>query len=92
MKIVDIRTIPLTWNAANPCTSVGTVSAARSALVVEIETDTGLIGIGEAGVAGGPLISLITTTTASCGCRTHRGWGLHRTVTPSNVTAWVEQT
>ena len=25
MKIVDVRTIPLTWNATNPCMSAGTV-------------------------------------------------------------------
>lgn len=41
MKIVDVRTIPLTWNATNPCMSAGTVSSSRSALIVEIETDTG---------------------------------------------------
>ena len=60
MKIVDIRTIPLTWNATNPCMSAGTVSSSRNALIVEIETDTGLIGIGEAGAAGGPMISTAT--------------------------------
>ena len=30
---------------------------ARNALLVEVETDTGLIGLGEAGSAGGPLMS-----------------------------------
>ena len=60
MKIVDIRTIPLTWVSPNPCMSAGPVNAARSALLVEIETDTGLIGIGEAGSSGGPLISTST--------------------------------
>jgi D-galactarolactone cycloisomerase len=60
MKITDIRTIPLTFRAPNPAMSAGGANAARNALLVEIETDTGLIGLGEAGAAGGPLISTET--------------------------------
>jgi len=37
--------------------SAAGVQVARNALLVEIETDTGLIGVGEAGSAGGPLAS-----------------------------------
>jgi L-alanine-DL-glutamate epimerase-like enolase superfamily enzyme len=39
MKITDIGTIPL---------------AARAAPLVQIKTDPGLVGLGAAGVAGGP--------------------------------------
>ena len=60
MKIIDIRTIPLTFRSPNPAMSAGGANAARNALLVEIETDTGLIGLGEAGSAGGPLISTET--------------------------------
>ena len=37
--------------------SAAGVQAVRSSLLVEVETDNGLIGIGEAGSAGGPLAS-----------------------------------
>jgi L-alanine-DL-glutamate epimerase-like enolase superfamily enzyme len=53
MKIVDIRTIPLSYRCDPPYGSAGGMQAARGALVVEIETDTGVVGIGEAGVGGG---------------------------------------
>lgn len=57
MKITDIRTIPLSFRAANPCMSAASFNAARNALIVEIETDSGLTGIAEAGSAGGPMAS-----------------------------------
>lgn len=60
MKITEIRTIPLSFQAANPAMSAGGANAARGALLVEIETDTGLVGLGEAGVAGGPPVSTET--------------------------------
>ena len=60
MKITDLRTIPLAFRSANPVMSAGGVNAVRNVLLVEIETDTGLIGLGEAGAAGGPLISTET--------------------------------
>jgi L-alanine-DL-glutamate epimerase-like enolase superfamily enzyme len=53
MKIVEVRGIPLTWRSTNPYMSAAGAQAARSALLVEIETDDGIIGIGEAGVGGG---------------------------------------
>ena len=59
-EIVDIRTIPLAFRAANPVMSARGINAARNALLVEIETDTGLVGLGEAGSAGGPLVSTET--------------------------------
>jgi L-alanine-DL-glutamate epimerase-like enolase superfamily enzyme len=58
MKIVDVRGIPLTWRSSNPYMSAAGAQASRSALVVEIETDGGIVGIGEAGVGGGaPLVT-----------------------------------
>ena len=60
MKITDIRTFPLSFKASNPCMSAASFNAARNALIVEIETDSGLVGIAEAGAAGGPLVSTAT--------------------------------
>jgi L-alanine-DL-glutamate epimerase-like enolase superfamily enzyme len=57
MKITDVRTIPLSYRCEKPYMSAAGVQAARNTLLVEIETDNGLIGIGEAGSAGGPLAS-----------------------------------
>jgi L-alanine-DL-glutamate epimerase-like enolase superfamily enzyme len=57
MKIADVRTIPLSYRCEKPYMSAAGVQAARNTLLVEIETDNGLIGIGEAGSAGGPLAS-----------------------------------
>jgi L-alanine-DL-glutamate epimerase-like enolase superfamily enzyme len=57
MKIADVRTIPLSYRCDTPYMSAAGVQAARQALLVEIETDNGLVGIGEAGSAGGPLSS-----------------------------------
>ena len=57
MKIADVRTIPLSYRCDKPYMSAAGVQAARHALLVEIETDNGLIGIGEAGSAGGALAS-----------------------------------
>ena len=53
MKITDIRTIPLSYRCEPPYGSAGGMQAARGGLLVEIETDDGIIGIGEAGVGGG---------------------------------------
>lgn len=53
MKIVDIRTIPLSYRCEPPYGSAGGMQAARGGLLVEIETDEGIRGIGEAGVGGG---------------------------------------
>src|SRR5258708_27394890 len=53
MKIVDIRTIPLSYPCEPPYGSAGGMQARRGALLVEIETDERVTGIGEAGVGGG---------------------------------------
>lgn len=57
MHIVDVRTIPLSYRCDKPYMSAAGVQAARNALLVEVEADNGLVGIGEAGSAGGPLAS-----------------------------------
>jgi L-alanine-DL-glutamate epimerase-like enolase superfamily enzyme len=57
MKIVDVRTIPLSYRCEKPYMSAAGGQVARNALLVEVETDTGLVGLGEAGSAGGPLAS-----------------------------------
>jgi L-alanine-DL-glutamate epimerase-like enolase superfamily enzyme len=49
MKIKDIRTIALAYKCEPPYASASGVQAGRGALLVEIETDDGTIGIGEAG-------------------------------------------
>src|SRR5580658_6161387 len=53
MKIKHIRTIPLSYKCNPPYGSTGGMQTARGGLLVEIETDTGLVGIGEAGPGGG---------------------------------------
>ena len=57
MKILDVRTIPLSYRCEQPYISAAGGQVARNTLLVEIETDTGLVGLGEAGSAGGPLAS-----------------------------------
>jgi L-alanine-DL-glutamate epimerase-like enolase superfamily enzyme len=58
MKIKDIRTIALAYKCEPPYASASGVQARRAALLVEIETDDGTIGIGEAGPGSG--------STATC--------------------------
>jgi L-alanine-DL-glutamate epimerase-like enolase superfamily enzyme len=55
MKIVDIRTIPLSYRCEPPYGSAGGMQARRGSLLVEIETDERVIGVGEAGSAAAPL-------------------------------------
>jgi L-alanine-DL-glutamate epimerase-like enolase superfamily enzyme len=57
MKVLDVRTIPLSYRCEKPYMSAAGAQVARNTLLVEIETDTGLVGLGEAGSAGGPLAS-----------------------------------
>jgi L-alanine-DL-glutamate epimerase-like enolase superfamily enzyme len=59
MKIKDIRTIALSCKCEPPYASASGVQAARGALLVEVETDDGTIGIGEAGPAGGATATCI---------------------------------
>ncbi|HEX3538145.1 MAG TPA: mandelate racemase/muconate lactonizing enzyme family protein [Stellaceae bacterium] len=53
MKIADIRTIPISCAVDPPYASAAGMQSRRGALLVEIETDDGTIGIGEAGAGGG---------------------------------------
>jgi L-alanine-DL-glutamate epimerase-like enolase superfamily enzyme len=53
VKIVDIRATPLSYCCEPPYGSAGGMQARRGALLVEIETDEHVIGIGEAGAGGG---------------------------------------
>ena len=50
MKILDVRTIPLSYRCEKPYMSAAGAQVARQTLLVEIETDTGLVGFGEAGL------------------------------------------
>jgi L-alanine-DL-glutamate epimerase-like enolase superfamily enzyme len=59
MKIVDIRTIPLSYRCDPPYGSAGGMQASRGGLLVEVETDGGITGIGEAGVGGGSTRNVI---------------------------------
>src|ERR1044072_9311258 len=62
MKIADIRTIALSYRCDQPYASAAGVQAARGALLVEIETDDGTIGTGEAGLGGGATATVIEKT------------------------------
>jgi L-alanine-DL-glutamate epimerase-like enolase superfamily enzyme len=46
MKIIDIRAIPLSYRCDPPYGSAGGMQAARGGLLVEVETDAGITGIG----------------------------------------------
>src|SRR5215472_16530006 len=59
MKIVDIRTIPLSYRCEPPYGSASGMQARRGGLLVENETDGRVTGIGEAGVGGGDTASVI---------------------------------
>src|SRR5436190_21199144 len=59
MKIADIRTIALSCRCDPPYASAAGVQSQRAALLVEIETDNGIVGIGEAGIGGGVTASVI---------------------------------
>src|SRR3954447_24558887 len=62
MKIADIRTIALSCRVNPPYASAAGVQGTRGALLVEIKTDDGTIGIGEAGLGGGVTAILIEKT------------------------------
>jgi D-arabinonate dehydratase len=59
MNIADIRTIALSCKVDPPYASAAGVQASRAGLLVEVETDTGIVGIGEAGVGGGATADVI---------------------------------
>ena len=57
MRIRDVRTIPLEYPLLQPMFDANYCMATKPALLVEVETDDGLIGLGEAAHFGGPLRS-----------------------------------
>jgi L-alanine-DL-glutamate epimerase-like enolase superfamily enzyme len=59
MKISDIRTIPISCPVDPPYASAAGVQARRGALLVEVETDDGIVGIGESGPGGGVTRAMI---------------------------------
>src|SRR5438105_11696354 len=59
MKIAAIRTTALSCPCDPPYASAAGVQSRRGALIVEIETDGGIVGIGEAGVGGGVTSTVI---------------------------------
>jgi L-alanine-DL-glutamate epimerase-like enolase superfamily enzyme len=59
MKIADVRTTALSCRCDPPYASAAGVQAQRAALLVEVETDTGIVGIGEAGIGGGVTAAVI---------------------------------
>jgi L-alanine-DL-glutamate epimerase-like enolase superfamily enzyme len=59
MKIAAIRTIALSCKVEPPYASAAGVQARRGALLVEVETDEGIVGIGEAGPGGGVTAAVI---------------------------------
>ncbi len=59
MKIAAIHTTALSCRCDPPYASAAGVQARRGALIVEIETDDGIVGIGEAGLGGGVTADVI---------------------------------
>src|SRR5437763_6524996 len=59
MKIAAIRTIALSCAVDPPYASAAGVQSRRGGLLVEIETDGGIVGIGEAGLGGGATARVI---------------------------------
>jgi L-alanine-DL-glutamate epimerase-like enolase superfamily enzyme len=59
MKIAAIRTIALSAPVDPPYASASGVQSRRGGLLVEVETDTGIVGIGEAGLGGGATATVI---------------------------------
>ncbi len=57
MRIRDVRTIPVAYPLPRPVFDANYIMATKPALLVEVETDDGLIGLGEAAHFGGPLQS-----------------------------------
>jgi L-alanine-DL-glutamate epimerase-like enolase superfamily enzyme len=57
VRIRDVRTIAVEHALAQPVFDANYVMATKPALLVEVETDGGLVGLGEAAHFGGPLAS-----------------------------------
>ncbi len=60
MQIRDVRTISVEYTLPRPVFDANYTMASKPALLVEVETDTGLLGLGEAAHFGGPLVSTAT--------------------------------
>jgi L-alanine-DL-glutamate epimerase-like enolase superfamily enzyme len=58
-KIADVRAIALSYPCELPYASAFSLLARRGAVLVEIETDDGIVGIGEAGPGGGSTTTCI---------------------------------
>jgi L-alanine-DL-glutamate epimerase-like enolase superfamily enzyme len=59
MKIADVRAVTLSYPCNPPYASAFSLMARRGAVLVEIETDDGIVGIGEAGTGGGATATVI---------------------------------
>src|SRR4026207_903607 len=57
MRITDIRTIAVEVKLSKPVYDANYTMATKPALLVEVETDEGLVGLGEAAHFGGPMAS-----------------------------------
>jgi len=57
MKITDVRCIPVECQLPQPVYDANYIMATKPALLVEVETDQGVVGLGEAAHFGGPLAS-----------------------------------
>ena len=57
MRITDVRTIPVEVKLPKPVFDANYTMATKPALLVEVETDQGLVGLGEAAHFGGPMAS-----------------------------------
>jgi len=60
VQIRDVRTISVEYTLPRPVFDANYTMASKPALLVEVETDTGLVGLGEAAHFGGPLVSTAT--------------------------------
>ncbi|HEX3954360.1 MAG TPA: mandelate racemase/muconate lactonizing enzyme family protein [Stellaceae bacterium] len=60
MKIKDIRTIALSCKVDPPYASASGVQSRRGGLLVEVETDSGIVGFGESGLGGGVTADVIS--------------------------------
>lgn len=69
MKIRDVRTLAVEYTLPTPVFDANYTMATKPALLVEVETDAGLVGLGEAAHFGGPLVS--TTTVIEQELRPH---------------------
>lgn len=60
MKITKIECLPLLYKYDDPIYDALFIARQRQALIIKVYTDSGIVGIGEAGCFGGPLISTVT--------------------------------